>query len=372
MSFDPRKFKLPLLFPHLQNFDLETKAILKKCSEAHRYLGQLKEASKNMPNAEVLIRTLALREAQQSSEIENIFTTQDRLYKNIVTQDVKDKNTKEVINYYDAIRKGFYDVQKTEVFTLNAIKKLHSIVKNVDEGFRIGEVMIATTGGDLIYLPPSDIDHMNQLLGELEHYINTPSAHAVDPLIKMAIIHYQFESIHPFTDGNGRVGRIINILYLVLQDILYTPVLYLSRYINEHKSQYYSGLRNISEAYNTEHEEKAWQSFIEYMLDALIETAKGDLQMVHDLVGLMQESKILFRDTWKLDFYSQDLIDHLFSYPYTRNSFTQKAMNISTPTAIRWLNTLVEKEYLEAHVLGRDKYYINKMLFTLLTKKTKS
>ena len=372
MSFNPETFELPLLLPRIKNFELETKEILKKCAEAHKYLGRLSEACKNVPNTGVLIKTLSLREAQTSSEVENIFTTQDRLYQDLVSEEIKDLSSKEVLNYYEAIKKGFTNIHETKMLPLNAIKSLQKMVTENNQGFRnqSHKVVIVNSKKEIVYLPPKDINHMNLLLKELEEYINTEDLHEVDILIKMALIHYQFESIHPFTDGNGRVGRIINILYLVLKDLLYTPVLYLSRYIVDNKSQYYSGLQNIRESYNTEKEEEAWQTFIIYILDGIISTAKDDLNMIQNFSKLMLNTKKLLRDEWKLDFYSQDLVNHLFTQPYTRNSHMQKAMKKSRPTVIRWLSELVNKGYLEVRVIRRDKYYINIKLLELLTKKS--
>ena len=371
MSFNPETFKLPLLLPRIKNFELKTTEILEKCIEAHKYLGRLSEACKGVPNTGVLIQTLSLREAQTSSEVENIFTTQDRLYQDLISEEIKDISSKEVWNYYEAIKNGFRDINKNKMLKLNTIKSLQAMVTENNQGFRnqSNSIKVGNNKNELIYLPPEDIDHMNVLLKELEEYINIEDLHEVDVLIKTAIIHYQFESIHPFTDGNGRVGRIINILYLVLKDLLYTPVLYLSRYIVDNKSQYYSGLQNIRESYDTDKEEEAWQTFITYILDGVILTAKDDLKTIQNLSKLMLDTKKLLRDEWKLKFYSQDLVNHLFTHPYTRNSHMQKAMNIAAPTAIRWLSKLVEKGYLEVLVIGRDKYYINTKLLELLTKK---
>ncbi len=237
MSFDPEKFELPFLLPRLTKFELETKEILKKCAEAHKYLGELKGECKSIPNTNILTETLSLREARKSSEIEDIFTTQEQLYQDIVREEILDRNSKEVLNYNKSIRHGFTKVSKDKVLSLNTIKELQVIIREKKEGFRIGSNKIINENSkNTVYQPPTNIDYMYKLLDELEKYINTPELHDIDPLIKIAIIHYQFESIHPFGDGDGRVGRMINILYLILNDLLNTPILYLSRYIVSNKS----------------------------------------------------------------------------------------------------------------------------------------
>ncbi|MDK2817828.1 MAG: Fic family protein [Spirochaetota bacterium] len=370
MSFNPDTFKLPLLLPRITKFDLETKEILKKCAEANRYLGELKGECKSIPNTGVLVRTLALREAQKSSEIENIFTTQEQLYKEIVSDTIKNPNDKEIINYFEAITYGFTSVLKKKVLSLNVIKNIQAKVKENDQGFRKNTVEIQNEKGETIYIPPTDIMYMQELLTELEIYTNTPEKHDVHTLVKMAIIHYQFESIHPFTDGNGRVGRMINVLYLILNNLLYTPILYLSRYIVETKSQYYSGLQNIRETKDTNKEEMAWQTYINYILDGVIQTAKDDLAMVRSISILMIRAKKLIKEEWQLKFYSHELINHLFEHPYTRIEYMQKALNIKTrKTASEYLNTLVDKGFLVLEKKGRSKFYINTSFWDLLCSK---
>ena len=370
MSFNPDTFKLPLLLPRITKFDLETKEILKKCAEANRYLGELKGECKSIPNTGVLVRTLALREAQKSSEIENIFTTQEQLYKEIISDTIKNPNDKEIINYFEAIKYGFNSVYEKQVLSLNVIKDIQAKVKENDQGFRKNTVEIQNEKGETIYIPPTDIMYMQELLTELEMYANTPEKHDVHTLVKMAIIHYQFESIHPFTDGNGRVGRMINVLYLILNDLLYTPILYLSRYIVETKSQYYSGLQNIRETKGTNEEEMAWQTYINYILDGVIQTAKDDLAMVRSISKLMISAKKLIKEEWQLKFYSHDLINHLFVHPYTRIEYMQKALNIKTrKTATEYLNTLVDKGFLALERKGRNNFYINTSFWDLLRSK---
>jgi Fic family protein len=232
-------FILPELPPRV---DLETKAVLKQVAKAHRYLAELKGVAKTIPNQEILISTLPLLEAKDSSAIENIITTHDELYKEDLFGDfVQSSAAKEVQSYAGAIRTGYQSVLESRMLTNNQILEIQVLIENNRAGFRTlpGTALINDRTGKIVYTPPQDGNDILRLMGNLEKVINDEAFFPVDPLIKMAVIHYQFESIHPFYDGNGRTGRIVNILYLILNGLLDIPVLYLSRYIIRTKGEYY-------------------------------------------------------------------------------------------------------------------------------------
>ena len=218
--------------------DIETKAVLKQLVLSHRALSELKGLSLTMPNEEILINTLSLQEAKESSEIENIITTQDDLFQADVTKNIfKNAATKEVYNYRQALITGYYEVKKHDLLNLKLIRQIQSTLIENNAGFRKlpGTVLKNDRTGEVIYTPPQNHAEIVKYLKNLELFINDNSLSDLDPLLKMAIIHFQFESIHPFYDGNGRTGRIVNILYLVKENLLHTPILYLSRYINKNR-----------------------------------------------------------------------------------------------------------------------------------------
>lgn len=342
--------------------DIETKKVLKKLSSAHRALAELKGIVSSIPNENILINTLGLQEAKDSSAIENIITTHDDLYKAELKLDgLKSLNAKEVQNYIAALKKGFQLISKHKTLTNNDIIKIQSVLEKNSAGFRKlpGTALKNTTTGETIYTPPQDYNTIQELMTNLEKFINDDALSDFDPLIKMAIIHYQFESIHPFYDGNGRTGRIINVLYLVIKNLLDIPILYLSRYIIKHKAGYY---RLLQEVRNTNN----WENWLIYMLDGIEQTAKETILLIGNIRELMFEYKYLLRDNYK--FYSQDLLNNLFKHPYTKIEFIEKDLAVSRITAANYLNKLSKDGLLRKERLGTGNYYINEKLFKILTR----
>ena len=342
--------------------DIETKQVLKKLSSSHRALAELKGIVSSIPNESILINTLGLQEAKDSSAIENIITTHDDLYKAELKLDgLKSLDAKEVQNYIAALKKGFQLISKHKAITNNDIIKIQSVLEQNSAGFRKlpGTALKNVTTGEIIYTPPQDYQTIQELMTNLELYINDDTISDFDPLVKMAIIHYQFESIHPFYDGNGRTGRIINILYLVIKDLLDIPILYLSRFIIKHKADYYKLLQEVRETDN-------WENWLLYILNGIEQTAKETILLIGKIRELMFEYKYILRDNYK--FYSQDLLNNLFKHPYTKIEFIEKDLSVSRITAANYLNKLSSDGLLMKEKLGTGNYYINEKLYKLLTR----
>lgn len=344
-------------------FEVETKAVLKQTAVAHRRLAELKGAIKAVPNASILINTLALQESKDSSEIESIITTHDELYKAQVSPSMfTSAAAKEVENYNDALFLGFNEVKKNNLLTCGTIVKIYQAIKNNTAGFRQtpGTTLMNEATQEVVYEPPQTYDEIVEHMSNLEQFINVDDLSDLDPLVKMAIIHHQFESIHPFSDGNGRTGRIINILYLVLHDLLELPVLYMSRYITHHKGIYYRLLQDVRDSNN-------WEEWILFMLRGIEETSQNTTRLVEQIKELMMQYKHRIREEFP-KIYSQDLINNLFRHPYTKIDFVRNELNVSKPTAITYLNQLCECQnpFLQKIKIGRENYYINTQLFNLL------
>lgn len=349
------------LLPLPIKLDIETKAVLKKTALANKALAELKGVISSIPNENILIETLTLREARESSAIENIISTFDEVYQsNLFTNQFASSAAKEVHMYAHALRKGYELVRNGGLLTNNHILQIQEAVELNNAGFRRlpGTKLLNDTTGKIVYTPPQDYQTIVSLMQNLELFINDDSIMDVDPLIKMAIIHHQFESIHPFYDGNGRTGRIINILYLVQKELLHLPILYLSRYIIRHKNEYYRLLQEVRDKSN-------WEEWIIFMLESVEQTAKESVILVSELKRLMQEYKKHIRNKFPR-MYSQDLINNLFKYPYTKIEFLQHDLQISRNTAIRYLETLIGEGLLVKHKLGKENYYLNEKLFFLL------
>ena len=344
--------------------DVETKKVLKKMSSAHRYLAELKGIARSIPNENILINTLGLQEAKDSSAIENIITTHDDLFKaELNLEGARSLDAKEVQNYIAALKQGFHRISGRKILTNNDIIGIQSVLEKNNAGFRRvpGTTLKNAATGEIIYTPPQDYETIQKLMTNLETFINQDELSEFDPLVKMAIIHFQFESIHPFYDGNGRTGRIINVLYLVIKDLLDLPILYLSRYIIKNKAQYYQLLQEVRK--NSD-----WESWILYMLEAVEQTAKDTIRLITQIKELMFEYKNLLRDGYK--FYSQDLLNNLFKHPYTKIEFIQNDLGVSRITAANYLNRLAKDGLLRKEKLGTGNYYINEKLFNLLTSGT--
>ncbi|MCX7987189.1 MAG: Fic family protein [Bacteroidales bacterium] len=339
--------------------DVETKAILKQLANANRYLAELKGVAKTIPNETILLSTLPLLEAKDSSAIENIITTHDEIYRESLFEDlVSNPAAKEVQRYTSAIKTGFEKVKKTGLLTGNVILEIHKQIVENNAGYRKlpGTELKNTSTGQTVYIPPQSYDEIEILMKNLEEYIHNDALHPVDPLIKMAIIHYQFESIHPFYDGNGRSGRIVNILYLILKGLLDLPILYLSSYIINTKSDYYRLLQDVRDNNN-------WEEWIVYVLKGVEQTSKGTIYLVKEIHKLMQQYKQEIRSRYK--FYSQDLLNNLFRHPYTKIEYLERDLNIHRQTAASYLDQLVKGNFLKLEKIGRHNFYINEPLFLL-------
>jgi Fic family protein len=343
--------------------DLETVKLLKSLPAAHAALAELKGISSTIPNQSILINTLGLQEAKDSSAIENIITTHDDLYKSELNlQSFKSLNAKEVQNYISALKRGFELISEKGLLTNKTILKIQEVLENNNAGFRKlpGTSLKNSVTGEVIYTPPQDFDEIMRLMSNLERYINDPSMSDLDPLIKMAIIHFQFESIHPFYDGNGRTGRIINILYLILSNLQSLPILYLSNYIIKHKPDYYKLLQQVRDENN-------WEDWILFIIKAVEETSRETIDLISKIKELMLDFKHRLRDDYK--FYSQELLNNLFKHPYTKIEFVIDDLGVSRLTAASYLNKLTEGKMLTKQRFGTSNYYINHELFELLTKR---
>jgi len=343
--------------------DIESKKILKKLASVHRALAELKGIVSSIPNENILINTLGLQEAKDSSAIENIITTHDDIFKAELNLDgFRSLNAKEVQNYISALKKGFGLISKNRILTNNDIIEIQSELEKNNAGFRKvpGTALKNTTTGEIIYTPPQDYHTILELMKNLEQFINDETLSDFDPLVKMAIIHYQFESIHPFYDGNGRTGRIINVLYLVMNGLLDLPVLYLSRYIIQHKGDYYKLLQEIRETGN-------WENWVLYLLNGVEQISKETIVLIEKIRELIFEFKNLLRDNYK--FYSQDLLNNLFKHPYTKIEFVVNDLGVSRITASKYLTQLSKDGHLKREKLGTGNYYVNEKLIELLTLK---
>ena len=341
--------------------DVETKAVLKQAAKAHRRLAELKGAVLSIPNTTILINTLYLQEAKDSSAVESIITKHDELYKaELSFHTATSPATKEVQSYSEALIHGFELVKNHGLLTSNDIIEIYQKIKHNLAGYRVtpGTTLVNDQTGEIVYQPPQSYDEIVTFMSNLEKFINDDELSDLDPLIKMCIIHHQFESIHPFSDGNGRTGRIINILYLVIQKLLDLQVLYLSRYIIRNKNEYYRLLQSVRD-------NQEWENWILFLLKGLEETSQETVALILNMKTLMMEYKNGIR-TQLPKIYSQDLLNNLFKHPYTKIDFICSELNVTRPTATSYLNQLVDAGFLNKMKLGRDMFYLNMKLFDLL------
>lgn len=346
-------------------FDFESKAVLKQLSKSSRSLAELKGVAQKIPNENILLSSLVLQEALDSSAVENIVTTSDELYQADLDMKGKVANaaTKEVLNYREAMQLGFNLVRTNKLLTLKEIKEIQQVLEKNSAGFRtVPGTMLKSSRGGIVYTPPQSGHAVEELMANLEKYINIPELHDVDPLIKMAVIHHQFESIHPFYDGNGRTGRIIAILYLVVNDLLDLPILYLSRYITHNKSEYYRLIQQVRDL--EPDNEAAWEEWILFVLKGVEETAQETIRLVKGISALMTRYKDILRPLFG-NRYKHELINNLFFHPYTKIEFLEKDMMVNRVTAAKYLDMIVDAGLLEKVKMGRSNYYINSALMGL-------
>lgn len=338
--------------------EFETKEVLTKTIKASRALAELKGAIRNLPNPSLFLDTLHLQEAKASSEIEQIITTNDDLYKAVVS-DKKFNNsaTKEVINYKEAIWLGLKRLEQKPFISTNLCVEIVQCIKQNEAGIRTTPGTTLTNGkGEIIYTPPSGEKVIREKMANLESFINENNH--IDPLIKLAISHYQFEAIHPFSDGNGRTGRILLLLQLKLEKLLDIPALFLSEYIIENKDKYYQGLRAVTE-------NNDWSEFILYMLDMVEKTAVKGLNRLESIIKLMdktgEEIKGLLPKV-----YSKDLLEVIFKLPYTKRQ-NLIDIGLGTPKTVgNYLIALEGKGFLKSVKVGKEKLYLNLALMNLL------
>jgi Fic family protein len=347
---------LPL--PNIETW--ETRAVLKKAAQAQRALAELKGMAETIPNEEILINTLALQEAKHSSEIENIVTTHDELYKaDLFAEGTHNPAAKEVKNYVVALKCSFALVREQEIIRLSDILKIQETLEAKKSGLRKlpGTALKNGLTGEVIYTPPQHPDEILWLMDNLIQYMNDDAICEADPLVKMAIIHHQFESIHPFYDGNGRTGRILNMLYLVIQNLLDLPILYLSRYLIQTKSEYYRLLQSVRDT-------GEWEPWLLYMLEGVYQTAHSTMALIGQMKALMQSYKRTMREKCP-KIYRQDLLNNLFNHPYTKIDFIMNELNVGRLTASRYLEELVAVGLLQKAKIGRSNYYMNSGLMAL-------
>ena len=350
------EYKLPMLPP---NIELETTAVLKNLAKSNRALAELKGYADTIPNKHILINAVMINEAKDSSAIENIITTHDDVYRAMSTAIGASSAAKEVVSYRTALWFGYEQVKSREMITTNMIVEIQSIIEKNRAGIRKlpGTFLMNERTGETVYTPPSGEEEIRELLSNLEKYINE-DFDDIDPLIKLAVIHYQFESIHPFYDGNGRSGRIINVLYLVLKKLLDSPILYLSSYIIRNKSQYYKSLQEVRTKGN-------WEDWIIYILNGIESTAEETLQIVKKINQEIEAMSSEIKD--KLPkIYSKELIDLLFYEFYTKTVYIEKGLSISRKTAVNYLNALEKEGFLTSEKIGKERIYQNKRLYDLV------
>ncbi len=355
--FDTPNNNLTLLPPEV---DIETKRILNQAIKSNIELARLKGYCSLLPNTSILLNSIILKEAKTSSEIENIITTQDELYIALANsrKDI-DSNTKEVLNYRSAMWTGYKELEQKGLLSINSIINIQNELEMNNAGIRKlpGTSLVNDRTGEIIYTPPDNEKTILDLLSNLEMYINKEDK--TDALIKMALIHYQFESIHPFYDRNGRAGRIINVLYLIQKGLIDNPILYLSEYIIKNKNRYYELLQKVRT-------DGAWEEWILYMLKAVEQTAKDTLKMISVIVNLINTTTEICRKELPKSTYSKELVELLFIQPYTKIEFLVSAGIAERRTASKYLKQLEGIGVLESFKSWKETVYVNRKLYELL------
>jgi Fic family protein len=350
---------LPLLPPERRK--IETINILRQLVNSSVSLAELKGLANTLPNPHILLNAFILKEARASSEIENIITTQDKLYQALSSKIIDiDAETKEVLQYREAMLFGFHLIKKKGFINTNTITSIQKILEESNAGIRRlpGTALRNAKTQKVIYTPPDDHNIILQLMKNLEIYLNETDD--LSPLIKLAIQHYQFESIHPFYDGNGRTGRIINILYLVLHGLLESPILYLSGYIIAHKAEYYRLLQEVRTNEN-------WEEWIIYILKGVEETAKETIDQIGKINNLFQSTQEKIRAISPKS-YNKELLEILFEHPYSKIENLTERLKISRITAAKYLKFLESIGILKSIKVWKETFYINIQLFDLLKK----
>ncbi len=340
---------------------VETLEILRQLSKSSNALGELKGIAKTIPNQAMLINAVVLQEAKDSSEIENIITTQDELYKALATNGKRPTQVKEVINYRKAIFIGFDLIKKQGFLRLKDIETIQKTILENNAGIRKmpGTVLKNDKTGEVVYTPPQEKDEILELLSNFLEHFNIVQDD-LSPLINLAILHYQFESIHPFYDGNGRTGRILNILYLSINELLDIPILYLSSYINENKSEYYRLLNIVNKT-------DQWDEYILYILKAIEVTSNRTIEKINKIKELLNETIEIAKEK-EPKIYRKELIELLFEQPYSKIDFVVKKLNVERKAASRYLKRIEQIGILKSQKIGRETVYVNTKLIEILKK----
>ena len=337
--------------PFENNF--ETTAVLKQLVVSARALESLNQVSKHLPSPNIIINSITINESKDSSKIENIVSTHDEIYTAMVNYKSSNAEAKEVVSYREALMTGYNLVKKQGFINTNTLIKIQKEIIHNNAGLRkSGETVLKDSKGNIVYRPPAHIEDIKDLLSNLEVYMNNDNN--IDPLIKLAIIHYQFEAIHPFYDGNGRTGRILNILYLILKELLDFPILYLSKYINKNKDEYYKLFQEVQKTGDLE-------NWILFFLKAIEVSSLDTIDIIEKLLLIMNitADKIMTNTS----FYSKELLDAIFQDFYIRIPAVQEALNVSDKTAQKYLDALTDLKILKSEKIGRNRIYINKVLF---------
>ncbi len=337
--------------------DIETNNVLKQLSKSSRALAELKGIAQTMPNQNILINAIMINEAKSSSSIENIVTTHDEIYKAMTRQNNASPAAKEVVDYRSAIWKGYELVRKDNIITITTITEVQEKIEHNTAGIRSvpGTVIKNSRTGEIIYTPPQSKSDILYYLNNLLDYINNDDN--IDPLIKLALIHYQFESIHPFYDGNGRTGRILNILYLILTKLLDVPILYLSKYIVNNKQEYYKLFQSTRNTNN-------FENWIIYILKGIEEASKETIEMINNINEEMEKTKKELKEKTKI--YSKELLETIYFDFYTKVPYLEERLGVSNRTAIRYLSELEKAGILTSEKIGRERIYKNEKLFNLI------
>ena len=343
-----------------KNVNLKTNKILEQLTVSSRALAELKGYANTIPNMHILINAVTINEAKDSSAIENIVTTHDDIYKVLTESGFKEENAKEVVDYRNAIWAGYEQIKKDGFINTNTIVKIQGIIEHNNAGIRKlpGTELKNSLTGETIYTPPQNEEEIRDYLRNLEKFINN-NEDGIDPLIKVCLIHYQFESIHPFYDGNGRTGRILNILYLVLNKLIDSPILYLSKYINKTKQEYYKLFNEVRNNNN-------YEDWILYILKGIEITSKETIVLIEKIQDEIKNYKDEFK-TKLPKIYSKELLESLFYEVYTKIAYIEKACGVTRLTATSYLNQLEEIGLLESEKIGREKIYKNLRLIKLLS-----
>lgn len=334
--------------------------LLKALNNANHRLGQLNGAIRMLPNPYVLFNAISLGEAKESCEIENIVTTFDEIFKEM-SNSKSEPSSKEVISCRQAMLTWYELVKDNSFISLNHILKIHSIIEPGTGDLRRhpGTLIMNTKTKEPVHIPPQSIEEIEEHLSNLERYINIPELEDIDPILKMAIIHFQFESIHPFYDGNGRTGRILNILYLSLSRKLDIPILYLSRYINQHREEYYACLNSVQEDIGN------LKDYLLFMITGVEKISEFTLNFIESFIDIMNTAKVLIQKRCP-KLYSEELAEHIFYAFYTKNEFICEKLGVSRNTASKYLHELTSAGILIEEKVGKTKIYKNSFLYHII------